>query len=174
MTVRRAMVGAAVLSLGMGLGLGLGATGAGADPDGGKLDFEDFVGVSAAQTGPAGAIRGINGGGLPWGIGEAEVTARSSGRIDVEFEDLVFLAGPNVGKNTVPSMAVVVTCLDDAGVVVKARSATFPVSVVSATDGGGDAEARTTIELPASCHDPIALITNAAGTVWFAASGVDG
>lgn len=169
MTRRHVLAAAAVAALGLGAGM----QGAGADSGGGKLEFEDFVGVAANQLREAGAIRGVNGGGLPWGIGEAEVTVRASGRVDVEFEDLVFVAGPNVGRNTVPSMAVVVTCLDGAGNATKATSAAFPVTVATATDPGGDAEARTTITLPPACQDPIALITNAAGTAWFAASGVD-
>lgn len=53
--------------------------GAGADSGGGKLEFEDFVGVAVNQLREAGAIRGVNGGGLPWGIGEAEVRVRASG-----------------------------------------------------------------------------------------------
>lgn len=168
MTMRRMSAAAAVIAL----GLGAGVTAAGAD-SGDKLEFEDFVGVAATQTGPAGAIRGINGGGLPWAIGEAEVKVRASGRIDVEFEDLVFTAGPNIGRNTVASMAVVVTCLDADDQPVKAATAPFPVTVATDTDPGGDAEVRTSIAVPATCRAPVALITNAGGTVWFAASGVD-
>lgn len=167
---RRQVLSGAVVAV---IGLVSGVTGAGADDGGGKLEFEDFVGVAADQLREAGAIRGVNGGGLPWGIGEAEVEVRPSGRVDVEFEDLVFLAGPNVGRNTVPTMAVVVTCLDGTGAAVRATSATFPVTVATAADPGGDAEASTTITLPATCKHPIALITNAAGTAWFAASEVD-
>ncbi len=169
MKMRRVLAGAVVAAL----GLGAGTVPAGADDGGGKLEFEDFVGVAADQLREAGAIRGVNGGGLPWGIGEAEVKVRPSGRVDVEFQDLVFLAGPNVGRNTVPTMAVVLTCLDSTGAVVRATSAPFPVTVATATDPGGDAEARTTIVLPSACSDPIALVTNAAGTAWFAASEVD-
>ncbi len=166
---RQVLAGAAVAVLGLGAGM----TGAGADDGGGKLEFEDFVGVAANQLREAGAIRGVNGGGLPWGIGEAEVEVRPSGRVDVEFQDLVFLAGPNIGRNTVPTMAVVVTCIDGTGAVARATSATFPVTVATATDPGGDADTRTTITLPSTCSHPIALITNAAGTAWFAASEVD-
>ena len=164
MTRRQVLAGAVVAVLGLGAGM----QAAGADSGGGKLEFEDFVGVGPTQLRDAGAIRGVLGGGLPWGIGEAEVEVRSSGRVEVEFQDLVFLSGPNVGRNTVPSMAVVVTCLDGTGAPVRATSAPFPVTVP-----GGDAEAETTIALPPTCVDPIALITNAAGTAWFAASAAD-
>lgn len=169
MTRRQVLAGAVVAVLGLGAGM----QGAGADSGRGKLELEEFVGVGPAQLREAGAIRGVNGGGLPWGIGEAEVEVRSSGRVEVEFQDLVFVAGPNVGRNTVPSMAVVVTCLDGKGAAVRATSAPFPVTVATATDPGGDAEAETTIALPPTCDDPIVLITNATGTAWFAASAVD-
>ncbi|MGD9750606.1 MAG: hypothetical protein AB7W59_06370 [Acidimicrobiia bacterium] len=139
--------------------------------DGDKLRFEEFVGVSTSELGAAGAIRGVNGGGAPWSIGEARVTVRRSGRVDVRFEDLIFTGGPNAGKNTVSPMAVVLTCLDRSGNPAKAVSQPFAVTVGDGVDIGGDADARTTITVPEVCKDPIALITNGTGLAWFAKSG---
>ncbi len=42
-----------------------------------------MVGVSAPYTGATNAIRGVNGGGAPWVIADAEFNLRASGRIEV-------------------------------------------------------------------------------------------
>lgn len=140
--------------------------------DNGKIKSDKMIGVPAAMTGPAGNIRGINGGGLPWGIGEAEVSVKASGKIDVEFENLVFTAGPNTGKNTVGSMAVVVSCLDASNQPVNVMSSPFPVTVATANDQGGDADIKTRVELPSPCLAPIVFVTNATGAAWFAVDGL--
>lgn len=140
--------------------------------DNGKIKSDKMIGVPATMTGPAGNIRGINGGGLSWGIGEAVVSVKASGKIDVEFENLVFTAGPNTGKNTVGSMAIVVSCLDASNQPVNVASVPFPVTVATATDPGGDADIKTRVDLPSPCFAPIVFITNAAGTAWFAVDGL--
>ena len=80
--------------------------------DDGKLKAESFIGVPIELTGPTGAIRGLNGGGAAWAIGESKVSVKSSGKVDVKFEDLVFASGGNTGRNTVTTMRVMVSCLD--------------------------------------------------------------
>ena len=140
--------------------------------DNGKIKSDKMIGVPATMTGPAGNIRGINGPGLPWGIGEAEVSVKASGKIDVKFENLVFTAGPNNGKNTIPSMAVVVSCLNDTNQPVNVTSAPFPVTVATVNDPGGDADIKTRAEIPSPCFAPIVFITNATGAVWFAVDGL--
>lgn len=140
--------------------------------DSGKITTDKMIGIPATMSLDAGNIRGINGGGLPWGIGEAKVSVKTSGKIDADFENLVFTAGPNSGKNTVGSMSVVVSCLDASNQPVNVKSAPFPVTVATATDPGGDADVKTSIELPSPCFAPIVFITNAAGTAWFAVDGL--
>ena len=140
--------------------------------DDGRLRAEKFIGVPLELTGPPGAIRGLNGAGAAWAIGEAEISVRSSGQVDVEFEDLVFASGPNNGRNTVASMRVVVSCLDAALQPVNVASEPFPVTVASATDPGGDADVETKVALPSPCFAPIVFITNPAGVGWFAVHGL--
>jgi hypothetical protein len=132
-----------------------------------------MVGVSPPYTGATNPIRGINGGGAPWVIGDAEFRLRSSGRVDVEFEGLVIdpnFPAPIAGTNPAPNMKVTVSCLstDAAGAAttVNVSSDTFPVG----TDGNG--EARVQVDLPSPCIAPIVFIANGnAAGAWFAASG---
>jgi len=140
--------------------------------DSGRVRSDKMVGVPATMTGAAGNIRGIVGGGFPWTIGEAEISVSASGDIHAEFDDLVFSAGPNSGKNPIGSMAVVVSCLDADNHPVNVTSAPFPVTVASATDPGGDADVETRVTLPSPCFAPIAFITNATGVAWFAVDGL--
>ncbi len=134
--------------------------------DNGKLKSDHFVGVPDAMTGANGNFAGINGGGRSWTIGEAEVTVKSSGKVEVEFEDLIIPSLNN--SNPVASMAVAVTCTGFDRVVTRAVSAPFPVTIATPTDGGGDADAETTIALPDTCLAPAVFITNATGAAWFA------
>lgn len=140
--------------------------------DNGKVASSRFVGVPASMTGAAGNIRGVNGGGLPWGIGETEMSLKASGKLELEFENLVFTAGPNAGKNTLPEMRAVVSCLDAANAVVNVMTDPFPVTVATATDPGGDGEIETRLALPQPCFAPVVLITNATGVAWFAVDGL--
>jgi hypothetical protein len=149
-----------------------GVTTAATAKDNGKVKADKMIGVPATMTGAAGNIRGVNGGGLPWSIGEAEVALKASGKLEVEFEDLVFTAGPNTGKNTIPSMAVVVSCLDATNQPVNVTTPPFPVTVATATDPGGDGHVETRVDLPSPCFAPIVLVTNAPGTAWFAVDGL--
>src|SRR4051812_46351772 len=88
--------------------------------DSGKIKSDSMISVPATMTGATGNIRGINGAGIAWSIGEAEVSLKANGKLDVAFDDLIFAAGPNAGKNTIGTMAVVVSCLDSANHVVNA------------------------------------------------------
>jgi hypothetical protein len=136
-----------------------------------------MVGVSAPYTGPTNPIRGINGGGAPWVIGDAEYKLRDDGRVDIEFEGLVI--GPTgppaiAGTNPVLVQKVLVSCLskDAAGAptTVNASSETFGV------DANGDAKARVHVDLPSPCIAPILFVTSPASPTnptgsWFASSG---
>ena len=133
-----------------------------------------MVGVDPPFTGSTNPIRGINGGGAPWVIGDVEFRLRASGRLDVEFEGLVI--GPNgppaiAGTNPVAQMKVTVSCLskDAAGAAVTTNVSTDPFPV-STPEGNGEVEAM--ISLPSPCIAPIIFIANGnAAGAWFAATG---
>lgn len=132
------------------------------------LETDSMIGVPTASL----QIRGVIGGGLPWNIGEASVELRASGKLEVEFEGLVFAAGPNVGKNTVALMKAKVSCLQADNTVINVSSDPFPVTTGPATSGGGNAEVETSVALPSTCLSPIVFITNRAG-LWFAATSLN-
>lgn len=140
--------------------------------DEGRIKSDMMIGVPLNLTGAAGNIRGLNGAGAAWAIGESEISVKSSGKVDVEFEDLVFASGQNTGRNTVATMRVMVSCLDATLQTVNAFSEPFPVTVFSATDPsgdpGGDADVETKVALTSPCFAPIVFITNPAGVGWFA------
>ena len=141
-----------------------------AKDDGGRIKSDMMIGVPAALTGEKAPIRGIKGGGLPWTIGEAEVSVKSSGKVEAEFQNLIL---PDRGFNPIGSMAVVVSCLDASNNVVNVASAPFAVTVgTSPADPGGDADVETKVDLPSSCLAPIVFIVGAANGAWFAVDGL--
>ena len=137
--------------------------------DGGRIKSDMLIGVPATMLGTNGTIRGVNGPGAPWSVGESEVSVKSSGKVEVEFDNLVITT---TGVNPVGSMAVVVSCLDAANKTVNFRSAPFAVTTNTPTDPGGDAEVETSVDLQSPCFAPIVFITTAAGDRWFAVDGL--
>lgn len=130
---------------------------------------EDLVPVQPPFTGSANPIRGINGGGLPWVIGEGELQVRADGRVHMEVEGLVIdpteTAVPAIaGINPVTAFAVVVSCLHADGTWTNVLSASTPANTA------GDVELNTMVALPADCMSPIAFVTTANGGAWFARS----
>ena len=136
-----------------------------------SVESDSMIGVPASLTGAAGQIRGVNGGGLPWSIGASEVEVSASGKVEVSFNDLVFAAGPNNGKNTVASMKVVVSCLDATGATVNVSTPLFPVTTATTLDPGGDGAVEARIALPQPCIAPIVFVTSPNGA-WFAVDGL--
>lgn len=149
-----------------------GSTGASSRP---KLEADKMLGVPATMTGTQAAanMRGVPGGGLPWSIGAAEVELKAGGKVELAFDDLVFAAGPNNGRNTVATMRVLVSCIDGTGAVVNNLSTPFPVTTFNATTGdvGGDAMVETTVALPDQCFAPLVFVTSPGGA-WFAVAGL--
>jgi hypothetical protein len=137
------------------------------------LEAETMFAVDGPFVGAANPIRGINGGGLPWQIDEAEVELTSKGRIEVEVDDLVLLEAAPVpldrqGTNPAPNFVAVVSCLTTVdGVVTTANVAAdpFPAST------RGDSRIKDTIDLPDPCIAPIVFVGPNPGT-WFAATGL--
>jgi hypothetical protein len=126
-----------------------------------------MVGVSAPYTGAANAIRGINGGGAPWVIADAEYKLRASGRIEVEVEGLVLT---NTGVNPAATFKVTVSCLttDANGAAVASNVSTAPFPA----DAAGNAEVEAKLDLPSPCFAPIIFVANGNSGSWFAATGV--
>ncbi len=149
----------------------VGLTASAAARDGRKLENDSMVGLPAAFVGSAAPIRGLNGGGVPWTIGSSEVEVKASGKVEVSFQDLVFAAGPNVGKNTVATMKVVVSCLTETGATVNVSTPTFPVSVATALDNGGDGMIEAKVALPSTCIAPIVFVTTPTDR-WLAVNGL--
>lgn len=134
------------------------------------LVFDTMVGLPAAYTGTQNPIRGINGGGLPWAIGAAQGRLRANGDLDISVQGLVFAAGPNTGKNTIPNFRAVVSCLTVDGGVVNVSTDLFPATVGAAEEGGGNAVIRANLALPQPCLAPIVFVTSPSGA-WFATTG---
>lgn len=131
------------------------------------LRADVLVGVSRPYTGSANPIRGINGGGVPWVIGDSEVRLRASGRLEAEVHGLVLAA---TGANPVAAFKVTVSCLstDATGAAITTNVSTDPVP----TDATGDAEVEAMVSLPSPCIAPIIFIANGnAAGAWFAATG---
>ncbi len=151
-----------------GTALTLSSTAASADDGGHRLiRFESMMGNARPAVGAAGAVRGINAGGLPWVVAEAEGEVRADGRVNVEVEGL--LIDPNDpaaialnlgGTNPAPTFKVVVSCETMSGVV--------NVSTPAVAGGPtGTAEFEAKVALPSMCANPIVFVTSGGGA-WFA------
>jgi len=137
------------------------------------LEFESMAGVVRPYTGAANAIRGVNGGGLPWVIRVGKGEVKADGRIEVKVRGLVLADDPAVPParrlvNPIPNFRAVVSCLsvDAAGLAVTVNVTTgdFPATT------GGDSEIEAALELPSPCIAPIVFVTSPGGA-WFAATG---
>lgn len=134
------------------------------------LEFDSLVGIPQAYTGTQNPVRGINGGGLPWSIGPSSGELKANGKLEINVNDLVFAAGPNIGKNTISSFRAIVSCLKSDGTVENVMTAPFPATVATATDPGGDAKIEAALVLPQPCIAPLVFVTSPGGA-WFAATG---
>jgi len=150
-----------------GTAIALSSTAANADDGGHRLiRFDSMIGNARPAVGAAGAVRGINAGGLPWVVAEAEGEVRADGRVKVEVEGL--LIDPNDpaaiarglgGTNPAPTFKVIVSCKTPGGVV--------NVSTPEVAGGPtGTAEFEAKVALPSMCGDPIVFVTSGAGA-WF-------
>ena len=134
------------------------------------MEFDTMVGLPPALTGTQNPIRGVNGGGLPWAIGSAKGELTRSGYLEVKVEGLVFSAGPNTGRNTIPSFRAIVSCLTSDGSVVNTITGAFPATLGAATEGGGNASIQENLTLPQPCIAPIIFVTSPGGA-WFSVTG---
>lgn len=134
------------------------------------LEFDTMVGLPPAFTGSQNPIRGINGGGLPWDIGASFGELKANGKLEISINGLVFSAGPNTGKNTIPAFRAIVSCLTADGGVVNVTTDPFPATIGAASEGGGNAEIEAMLDLPQPCIAPIIFVTSPGGA-WFATTG---
>ncbi len=138
------------------------------------LDFQSMVGVTKALGGAAGAIRGINGAGLPWVIDSAKGDLSADGVLEVKVKGLVIdpndpdaIARGVAGVNPSANFVAVVSCLTSTGAIENRASDPFPATTGL---GGGDAKVEVRLDLPEPCIAPIVLVTSPNGQ-WFAVTG---
>ena len=113
------------------------------------FEFEELVGVPRPFTrGGGNAIRGVDGGGLPWTIDEGEARLDEDGELRVQVEGLVL--DPNdqgvidrglAGNNPVGAFKAILSCLtvDGSG---NATTVNLETATVPATTGVGGATPR--------------------------------
>lgn len=128
------------------------------------LEFDTMAGLPQALTGAQNPIRGINGGGLPWAIGPTSGELKKDGKLEIKVQGLVFSAGPNTGRNTVPAFRAIVSCLKNDGSIENISTDQFPAT----EEGNAKIEAK--LNLPESCLAPIIFVTSPGGA-WFATTG---
>ena len=138
------------------------------------LDFQSMVGVPKALGGAAGAIRGINGAGLPWVVDSAKGDLSAEGVLEVKVKGLVIdpndpdaIARGVAGTNPSATFRAVVSCIAADGTTHNVSTDPFPATTGL---GGGDAQVEVQLTLPQPCIAPIVLVTSPAGA-WFAATG---
>lgn len=138
------------------------------------LDFQSMVGVPRPLTGPAGAIRGINGAGLPWVVDAAKGELSADGVLEVKVRGLVI--DPNdpqaitaglAGVNPSATFLAAVSCLAADGTTHNVFTDPFPATTGL---GGGDAKVEVRLTLPQPCIAPIVFVTSP-GRAWFAVTG---
>ena len=130
------------------------------------LEFDTMTGLPATLTGTqaSASFRGVNAGGLPWALTSAHGELKASGKLEIEVTGLVFSAGQNTGKNTIPFFRAIVSCVTSDGRVQNVMTDPFPASVE------GNAEIEAMVNLPQPCFAPIVFVTSPGGA-WFAVTG---
>jgi hypothetical protein len=161
-----------VLALVLGLVISSGLFNRAAAKEPKILEFDSMVGIPQAFTGTQNSalMRGVNGGGLPWTIGSSHGELKANGKLEISVSGLVFAAGPNTGKNTVPNFRATVSCLTSDAGVVNVTTGLFPATLGLASEGGGNAQIEATLSLPQPCLAPIIFVTSPTGA-WFATTG---
>lgn len=137
------------------------------------LKFNTMVGIPAGLTGAQsqGPLRGINGGGLPWAIADAEGELRANGHLEIRVQGLVLAAGANNGSNPIANFRGLVSCVNADGTFTNVPTDLFPATTGPASAGGGNAEIIADLVLPQPCIAPIIFVTSPTGS-WFAATGL--
>src|SRR5262245_53251726 len=115
---RKVLLGTGGMAAGVALGVsGLGrvwqpmvAQAAEEDEDLAVVQFHTMTPVTGQFVGGSGtAIRGLHGGGLPWALSAAHGELSADGSLRVHVRGLVLAAGPNSGKNPIPTFRAIVS-----------------------------------------------------------------
>ena len=131
------------------------------------LEFGTMVGVPAPYTrGNGNAIRGIDGGGVPWVIGSAEGELKASGKLEIKVSGLVLAS---TGANPIANFKAVVSCLSKDATTGAATTMNVSTGLFPA-DAAGNSEIEAMVVLPSLCIAPIIFVTSPTGA-WFAATG---
>lgn len=139
------------------------------------FEFEEMVGNSRPIVGDAVPIRGVNAGGLPWVVDDAEARLDGDGGFRAEVEGLVLDPDDEqvqeaglAGQNPVADFRAIVSCLtiSDSDV----SPANVQTSTAPATPDGDWRIEETLTGLPDPCLAPIVFVTSPGGA-WFAVSG---
>jgi len=129
------------------------------------LEFDTMAGVLRPFTGATNAIRGVNGGGIPWVIRAGEGELRVDGRIEVKVQGLVLAT---TLENPIANFKAVISCLtvdeDGNAATVNVSTGLFPATTT------GDAKIEAAVNLPDPCFAPIVFVTSPGGS-WFAVTG---
>jgi hypothetical protein len=131
------------------------------------LEFKTMTPVVSPFTGSTNAVRGINGGGVPWQLASAKGELRADGRLDIKVDGLVIAA---TGVNPVSAFRGVVNCLTPESPIAGVNLVTDPAPTTPA----GDATIEGSLALPSPCVAPIVFVTNGTGAApgaWFATTG---
>jgi hypothetical protein len=134
------------------------------------LAFDVMTPVVAPYTGSTNAIRGVNGGGVPWELHSGRGWLTAGGSLKVEVEGLVLASSHS---NPIGSFKAIVSCqtiVDGAAQVVNVATGTFTATTGLASAGGGNADIEAQVSLPQPCIAPIIFVTSGGGS-WFAATG---
>jgi hypothetical protein len=162
------LLGVAVL-----VALAVPALGLGSDDGRKVIDANVLAPVTAPYTGAANAIRGVNGGGLPWELKSGDANLRSDGQLHVRVQGLVLARRAPVPANLQGAMPfaqlkAIVSCLTTPdGTTATTSNVSTPLFDVTP---GGDGQLDTSVALPSPCFAPIVFVTAPAGA-WFAVTG---
>lgn len=136
------------------------------------LRTETMAPVVRPYTGAANAIRGVNGGGVPWALTAGRVKLDAAGNLRVDVRGLIV---PQIGNfNPAAFFRATVSCLSiDAGgnPVTRNIPTTNGAEVMIGDPKDGNARIRAQVELPKPCIAPIVFVTSANGS-WFATTGL--
>ena len=115
---------------------------------------------------PPVTVVAVNGAGAAWTTQNSKAKLFADGTLDLDIDNLVFLTGPNAGRNTVALGRATVVCNGNADPATdRVDSDPIAFSVPE-----GDAHFNAVLPLPSPCFAPVVFFTNVNGN-WFAVSG---
>jgi hypothetical protein len=139
------------------------------------LRFSTMTPVTGPYVGPANAIRGEAGGGLPWLLTSGHGSVDTAGHLVVRVRGLVLARQAPVpaalqGTNPFPAFRALVSCQSigagNTATVTNVSTGNFKA------DKQGNSAINAQVSLPRPCIAPIVFVTGPAGSdFWFAVTG---